>query len=230
MVRLKDRQRQIPNGFRFRQPETGWESTRFASFDTIVNGLIQHRLANPYHAAKSKWATTYDAVAAEVDYYNARVCVHFGWQDYITTDDGGPPPPKWVPPSTPSRVNPVKAVAAGAETLLSWLGDGGVPVSQEQADQRAAICIACALNVPKTLADFFTVSAQAFIHTQLEKKNDMKLSAKDEDKLGICSACACPMKLKVWTPISHIKAKLPKEVIPNLDPSCWVTKEMLTSG
>lgn len=220
MTRLKDRNRQIPNGFRFRQPETGWESTRFASFDTIVNGLIAHRKANPYLATKNNWPLDYDGVANEVDNYNARVCAHFGWTDYIATDES--PPPKWQPPGRPSLV---KAAAAGAETIMAWLGAGGKPVAQELADSRAQTCLKCPLNSPKTLADIFTVSAQAFIHSQLEKKNEMKLATPYDDKLGVCEACACPMKLKVWTPIAHIRDKMPKEIVPKLHPDCWVTHE-----
>jgi len=220
MTRLKDRNRQIPNGFRFMQPETGWKSSPFASFDTIVNGLIAHRRANPYHTQKFNWSTDYDGVALEVDAYNAFVCARMGWNDYITADETTPP--KWVPP--PSRPSVLKAAAAGAETLKSWLGDDGKPVDQDEADERAVVCLTCPQNQPAQLGDLFTVAAQAFIHKQLEHKNEMKLATAYDEKLGVCQACLCPLKLKVWTPMQHILAKMPPDVKARLDPGCWITK------
>lgn len=98
-------------------------------------------------------------------------------------------------------------------------------MNRELAESRAGICSDCPQNSPKTWKDFFNVSAQAFMQGQLEKKNEMKLETSIDDKLGVCQACLCPMKLKVWTPLKHILAKMPADVKPRLDPRCWILKE-----
>jgi hypothetical protein len=51
---LKSRDRQIPNGLKFLQPETNWQPARFASFNVIVNSLINHRKSNPHLIAQKK--------------------------------------------------------------------------------------------------------------------------------------------------------------------------------
>lgn len=87
--RLKDRNRQIPNGMRFLQPETNWQPPRFASFNTIVNSLISHRRANPHLLATKKWRIEYNDVADEVDEFNAMICVRHNWMEYVMSPGGG---------------------------------------------------------------------------------------------------------------------------------------------
>src|SRR5215467_11146951 len=110
-MRLVSRQHQIPGGFRFYQPETKWRSSAFASFDTIVQGLVAHRRGNPALCAKHGWATDPAQVADEVDRYNALVCSQMGWTKFIATGGGPLATPKALPlsPLDPKQVSVVAA-------------------------------------------------------------------------------------------------------------------------
>src|SRR3970282_403381 len=95
--RLKSRQHQIPNSFRFLQPQTNWRPRTHISFDSIVRELIRHRNGRPDLVAKHGWALDYDSVANEVEQFNVQLCLKHGWMNYL---DGGEvsSPPKSKPP------------------------------------------------------------------------------------------------------------------------------------
>src|SRR5437870_107142 len=88
MLRLKDRNRQIPNGLVYTQHETGWDSIKVLgkhpSLDRLTDSLIAHRSGNPWLVKKHKWNTERNAVMMEVELYNAQVCKANGWTDFIT--------------------------------------------------------------------------------------------------------------------------------------------------
>jgi hypothetical protein len=87
MARLKDRQRQIPGGFRFSLPEAGYESSPFSSFTQIANSVIKLTNANPNLAQKYGWPIDRAAVEDWVDDFNASICKMNGWREYYV--DGG---------------------------------------------------------------------------------------------------------------------------------------------
>src|SRR6266576_1258402 len=89
MARLKSRQKFLPGGFRFLQPETQWTLPVNQSFDVGVQCIISHRKANPYLIQANGWSVDPDAVAEELDAFNTRICEVNGWADYIQT--GGEP-------------------------------------------------------------------------------------------------------------------------------------------
>ena len=83
MSRLKDRQRQIPGGFRFVLPELQYESAAFSSFDVIVNSVTKLVNANPQLAESNGWPLERAQVADWVDSFNAQLCERNGWKDYF---------------------------------------------------------------------------------------------------------------------------------------------------
>lgn len=144
-----------------------------------------------------------------------------GWKDYIIGDD--------VPKTSP-RSNqwwaPSRAVAAGAATLSDWLGSGGKPVPQELANGRAETCAGCPKNMPGDWTSFFTLPAADLIRRQLAKRTELSVSTPLDDRINVCSACYCPLKLKVHCPIEHIQARMPDAVKNELAPDCWVLREI----
>lgn len=88
MPRLRDRQRQVPGGFKLDLEPIGYRSPAFASFDVIVDDLLRVINANPDKAAKYQWPTNRTQIADWVDEHNARLCASYGWADFITPDDG----------------------------------------------------------------------------------------------------------------------------------------------
>jgi hypothetical protein len=89
MARLKDRQRQIPNGYRFQITELNFVSTPFSSFTTVVNSVYNLAKANEALFIAKGWPTEYKEIEDWVDDLNAAICEANGWHDYFVKSDGG---------------------------------------------------------------------------------------------------------------------------------------------
>lgn len=230
MPTLKNRQRQIPNGIFFYIAASRWRSQP-GSFDSVVQQLQNHLSGNPLVAKKYGWSTDKAFLERLVDSFNATVCQKMGWTDYYYTDGGGPPP-KPAPPSNPDW-SVARAAAAGVNTLRDWLGAGMKPVPQEQATARALICTTCPKNDKNSAATYvgewtkyFTKPASEFITREFEQRAKIGAATMYDEQLEVCMACLCPLKLKIFCPIQHIKDRMPDAVKAELDPKCWVLAEL----
>jgi len=222
MSKLRNRQMQIPQGLTFYQPETRWRPQRYASFETIVRSLIAHRQAHPHLVEKHRWPIDYATVCEEVDSFNARVCEANGWNQYIT-GPGGDSLPKSMPPQL-NLLQRGQQLAAGAGVLVEWISSGAEAVSAELANRRASVCAACVQNEKGDLLSFFTKPVSAAIQGALNARREMRLSTPNDENLGVCAACSCPLKLKVHIPLDRIMAKLTAESKAGLDANCWILK------
>lgn len=227
MPRLRDRNHQIPNGYRFGLPEANWKAPPFASFEQIVNLGFRIVQANPALATAKGWPQTREDFANWVDEFNAQICAMNGWTNYIS--DGGS---VWSPPK-PVPLSAVKNVAAGAKTLASWIAEGATPVTREMAEGRALVCSKCPLNQPGDLSNFFTRATSELIRMQIQTAQDLDLTTPYDSKLGVCGACACPMRLKVFVPLEKIlDHMLPeaKAALSPRNPRCWILLEDATEN
>jgi hypothetical protein len=210
-----------PGGFQFHQAQSGWSApTPVAStFNQTVELIIQHRRANPAMTAQHKLSLDPGAVGTELESYTAR---RLGLPD---------PKPAPAPPTRQSMsgkvvqaVADVKKLAAGAAVLFEWEQSGDPPVDQEVANQRAVICATCPKNEAAGFSRYFTAPVQAIIMKQFERLHKMNLKTPSDDKLNVCQACICPLRGKVWVPLSLILKRLKPEERAELDPRCWITK------
>ncbi len=99
--------------------------------------------------------------------------------------------------------------------LVIWLGEGARSVPYREAKRRASICMCCPNNQPGALA----IEASA-----LAIKNKLGLKLVNEDKLGMCVACGCALKVKVWVPYNHIKAYSRQAEVDDMrkaNEHCW---------
>jgi hypothetical protein len=233
MYHLVSRDRQIPNGFKFVQPETGFQPPRMVSFSTVVSAIVNHRLSNPALAAKHGWNTGYNEVAEEVDRFNANLCASMGWSKYIMTTTGDAPIPKAKAPS-PSDQKQVAAAAgrvtkiwSGVKTLSDWIDSGAPAVPQSRADARAKVCATCPKNGKGDFTSWFTKPAAAAIAAQVDKLKDRKLATPYDEAINVCEACLCPLKLKVHTPFNFIREHMGDQVMRELKtaPACWIVDE-----
>lgn len=220
MVRLKDRNKQIPHGLKFKQPEIRWDSVPWSSFDTIVRMLMQVRRANPFHQKKNNWALDYQTVANEVDAYNAAICAAHGWTDFITDTGSDIPIPK-----APARNLSVARVVAGANVIKEMFGGEGPVTDKGLVNSRAAVCVTCPKNEKGDWTRFFTLPAQLVVRKTLSAVRDMDLRTDYDDQLAVCVACGCPLKGKVWARIGHIMKHIPEEDFAKLPDFCWIRKE-----
>lgn len=231
MAHIKDRQRQIPHGYRFFQPETGWDSRKvlgsMPSLEALAQALIQHRRGNPYLAKQHGWKMTEKEVIEELDAYNAKICADHGWTDFISFGTGDPAPPKPVPPLgriTRNLSEGVAAIKVGAQTMKSWFGEGMKPVAHDEAERRAAICAICPQNDKGDWTRWFTQPASELIRKQLAAAKGLNLTTSKDAELKVCIVCKCPLALKVFTPLEHIVLHMDDTTKAKLDPGCWITK------
>jgi len=231
MVRLKSRTQSCVNGFWFRQAQTGWEKQTW-DFEGLCQDVQAHRLANPRHNLPTDLAN----IRSEVDHYNARRMQSIRGADIYIFEDAAAsqaPPFPSAPPrgrSLISAVGGAKHVVAGVGVLIDWLGSGAMPVTAEIANARAVVCTTCPLNKDGDIMAIFTEPIANKLRTQLAMRHDLNLTTPQDPELKICSACHCPLKLKVFTPASHIQAHLSDSVKTALDPHCWILKELHEQG
>lgn len=211
-----------PGGWQFYQPQTKWSAPNpiANTFDQQVTNIIKHRLANPATTVQFKLATDFNSVAAELD-------------SYTRTRLGMPPislPKPMPPPSVPqlsavaqAGVAAVKKIAAGAALLMEWEESGMPPVDASLSQARADICATCPKNEQgKSLTDYFTGPLSEKMRARFARLFAMNLTTTKDEQLNVCSACLCPLRLKVHTPMELILKRLKPEQRAELDPRCWI--------
>jgi hypothetical protein len=120
-------------------------------------------------------------------------------------------------------VEKVANVANGGVILADWVGHGGVPVNAEIAQARSNTCLSCPMNNLKSSWFFeMTKDVAEAIKQQVELKNHLGLHVENEDKLGFCDACDCPLSLKPWVPIDFIRKHTSAEQMENFWHGCWI--------
>lgn len=63
------------------------------------------------------------------------------------------------------------------------------------------------------------------IKTYMRWKKHLQLEIPNDAELQICDACACVLKLKVWSPIKHIADTMTREDFNRLHTNCWIISE-----
>lgn len=229
MARLKSRTAHPPWGFRYLQPEVGMTKEIEGSFNFVVEQVIMIRKANPFLCERHGWRTDTAAVEMEIEQYNVARCINGGWLDFILPDEPGPVPAYTISePQKKTRVaavDSVKRVSAGVALLVDWLGSGGKPVEAPLAEKRAMVCASCPKNDGGDWKSYFTEPIAEKIRVQLEMKNDLQLRTSHDPHLTVCSACDCPLPLKVHVPIFYILEHTSHDTKTRLDPRCWITAE-----
>ena len=224
---LLNRRQFPPGGFSFFQPQTDWRAPGGLTFDQVVDAIIKHRLANPKFAGQ--WSVEKEDIENELDEYT---CIRIAQNpNYCQAVEGAPPflpgtselPRPIVPSNSPSgpSVAVASKLAAGVATIADWRGSGGEVVAQEEADRRAAICVGCPKNDSQHgVAHFFVMTVAAAIQLEIGRKNDMKLKTPFDAELGVCKACWCCNRLKIWSPMEFITKHMSKSV--TLPAHCWI--------
>lgn len=226
---MRDRSKFPPGGWQYIHPGTGWVAPNHLSLTQLARKVVSYRQNNPQLQASTDLSTVMD----EIDTYN---CNRIGWDDQWCS--GGEKKTSVAPPHQRSgvvnrlqghvvkAVNHVAGSIRGSAALIEWLGEGGKPVSQSVADERARTCSTCPKN--SSTWNFRSTIAQA-IKRHSEVKHSLSLKTGLDDKLGTCTACECPLKLKIWVPLAHITNHMTSSVEADLHPDCWITAEKKSS-
>lgn len=228
-MKLKSLTAHPPYGFQFLQPETGQINPFTGSFNFVCQELYRLRTANPFLCERHGWRTDMPGIEHDVEQYNVARMVAGGYMDFVIQDGAPAVPSEYTfPPAqkkTPAvALGSIKHVAAGVAVLLEWLGNGAKPVDVALAESRAATCADCPKNDGGDFTRYFTEPIANKIRTQLEIRGDLQLRTPHDEQLTVCSACSCPLKLKVWVPMQHIMANQSEDTKTKLDPRCWILK------
>jgi hypothetical protein len=125
-----------------------------------------------------------------------------------------------------SLLNQLRQTLAGAVVIRDWLGEGGNPVPQTLAESRAAICVNCPENRQPNWWDIHKDKIALAIRKMLAFKNDCEMRVNSEYKIQMCRVCGCCLRLKVWTPITHIRDNVPQEALDKAPDYCWMRGEL----
>jgi len=240
MPRLRNRASQIPYGYQWYQPHTQWSLPvdLSRSFDVTVQQIYDYRKGNPGLTAQHNLSLDRNAIADELDRFNAARMVAGGWTGFITEDTPDPkiPPQLSIPARLQQRVQGVAEAAenakAAAVLLAEWLGEGGMPVSSELSNKRAAVCLHCPQNADPGWIQKLEAKAAKKIMALLAWKHQLSPPVEQEGKLLTCQVCDCYLPLKVVVPFKHIIKGTSKEtmdelktVLTNAGEKCWVVSE-----
>ncbi len=230
---MKSRDQHPPGSWQILIPEIGMKKPETGSFTHCVNFVMGVVRGNKFLAEKHGWSTTREWAEAYVENQNVARCQAHGWTGFLILDgEPVPLPEREIPEGDDVKKNHSggvagagKQLAAGVRILLDWLGSGGKPVDLTLAEKRASICATCPQNNGGDWRKLFTQPIADKIRKQVELKNEMKLVTGQDKALTVCQACACPLQLKVWTPLEHVSKHTDEPTRAKLDPRCWITAE-----
>lgn len=217
-----------PGGWSFLQPQTGWRNPMaMVGLDASIKAIIAHRQSNQAITIQHQLSTDYDGVKAELmRFTRIRLKIpEIGDSGFFRAGRNNPPSRGGVAAAGASFARQIVRSATGVATLADWLGNEGKPVEPALSEARATICATCPQNKAGDLMSFFTRPVAELLRRQLEERRNMNLRTSLDEKIGVCDACGCPIKLKVHVPLSFIKAHIQKPERDLLDPRCWILKE-----
>lgn len=231
-VHLKSRQQACVNGFLYEHKPTGWKSHKVNprtqwDFKALCAEYQKFVLANPKLGLDSNM----DHIVELMDRTNAeRMLTIPGAQIYV--DGGGESPPKLKAPlrqKLESAVGGAKKylsnTVAGAKLYIDWFGHGAGPVSKEQSEARALVCLKCPLMVKGNFAQRWNHVVAKEIATVVSIITDLQLTTQYDKQLGICDPCDCPMEAKVHSPLEMVLKHIKPEAKEKLWVKCWIRLE-----
>lgn len=133
-------------------------------------------------------------------------------------------------------MNPLFQAVSDSRALFlykDWIGEGMEPVNRELAESRSEVCLhgengkACHQNIGGKWWETAKHEIALVIREQMEIKKKLDLKLPGDEELFICNACGCPLPLKPWVPIKHIKKHTGQSEMQAFTPFCWIRRELM---
>lgn len=231
MARMKDRRRFPPGEWQVLIPEAGMRTPFAGGFNDAVDFLLAFTKKNASMTQKLNLPT--DRFSAEnwVDSYNAQRMIAHGYTSFVEFD-GSPADEAFMAQKKTLLgrrvVGAAGRVRSASAAYWDMFGPHG-PVDPARAEARAAVCVGCPENNqdPGAFGRFTQVAANKIMGL-LGTLRDLQYSTSHDEKLGVCDACDCPMRSKVFARIEVIAEHMPEDVwgkLPKENPTCWILRE-----
>jgi len=220
-MRLKSRTKFPPGSFQMIHPEAGQKEPWKGSFSEIVSKELVFRSKNPVLVQKNGWSLNIEDIEGDVDFYNSQRMIAGGFLNFVELEGEVPAQKK-----TGLFAN-VASAAAKVKTALAiyrdLLGPDGKVVAKEESERRAAICVQCPKNdIAGGLKKYFIKEAAREIMLVAGMLKDINVSTSQDDNLGVCEACECPMAVKVHVSNEILKKHISPDQVSKLHESCWI--------
>jgi len=193
MQRVKEKQTTPPNGWRYRQRESGKLITA-TSLPNLVAAVREHRLANGYPIQMDMDQEVEEGVCKEVP----EAC-------YDRPRD-----------LVPQRLT-IANVVAFTKTLGESILKGNPRVEQEEADRRAMICTGCTANIQAEGCGGCNSSRLDDAISKITKAGKTDY----DPKLESCKYCGCLNRAQIWFPLDILQNHLNPEIREALPAACW---------
>lgn len=198
MLKLSDRGTVPPGGFKYLNRETQTWVTA-ASFHELVSAVTRHRTANGLPISSEMDSIVEDQLCTGLP---PGTCNH-----------------QTEPAFTYKQLNLTDVLAATA-MLGKFLIGGRQKVSREEANRRANICASCPANQPTSSCT--TCSMNTIRQAVNAVVGGEEVNA--DSMLGVCAACGCSLKAKVWIPLDLLQQHMTPETLAGLPQWCWCRK------
>ena len=229
MARLKSKTKFPPQEFCLLLPEIGMKTSLHGSFYEMVKAFGDIVRKNPAIAQRYNWPTDYASQEEFVEQREVKRLLANGWHEFVEFDAQADPPAASFT-SVKKNWNGAAAVVvnrgkAAYAAYKEMYGPGG-PVTRPVAEARAEICVGCPKNdVSSGVSSYFLESTAKGIMALLGALKDLDVRTSMDDKLGVCFACKCPLRAKIWTPIAVVAEHTTEEIwsqLPKDNPKCWI--------
>jgi hypothetical protein len=210
-----------PGGWQFYQSQTGWSNPMpmATTFDQCVRKIIEMREKNPAICIRHRLSRDPIVVGNELeDYTRLR----------IGQPRPAPNPPSFSLPGIPlgvvGTVDEIKRLAFGSSLVIDWAEGTESPVPIQVAEARAATCANCPNNSLAKFEEWQAHPLSSMFKMRVARLSAMKLSTRNDAKLGLCSALFAPTMLLVHEPEEIVRKKIAQKNSVNLAECCWLRK------
>lgn len=187
-----------PGGWRYRVPETG------QTFEGVNESQLLEMLRAHYRANELEFpANIKDLIEQQICEKHRDYCV----------DAGG------RPPVSPSKMASVAYHLAREYTMR--LAGIDKRVTQERANDRAAICVNCTENVPREECTQCNMKVLRDLIVKIVGNRGTPF----DDRLHVCRVCLCENKAKIHLSLESLKRLTNKEEWAALPQTCWMKIE-----
>jgi len=223
-MKLKSRDKFIPGEFQAIHPEAGQTAPWKGSFSEIVRKELDFRSRNPALVEKNGWSLDPDDVADDIDRYNAHRMVAAGYLNFVDLEGESPVQKKTgLMGKLRNAANAVGNIKTALAIYRDLFGPDGKVIAKEEAERRASVCVACPKNdVTGGLTKYFVKETARELMLVAGMLKDMDVSTSLDDKLGVCQACECPLRAKIFVRNDILKKHIKSDQVAKLHESCWI--------